>query len=169
MTYQLGVRERARLCAIRGFPSSGSESTAGDTYYVDGARGDVIVQTQAVRDFIRLLRRADRQGVALSAASSFRTHRHQQELCREDLACRRGNYLLVAPAGWSNHQSGLAVDMVGTRVVGARSCGTGRARDPDSPVWRFMEQQGRALGLRQYAAESWHWESQLSPHSADRC
>ena len=163
------MRERARLCAVIGFPSSGSESTPSSEFYVRGARREVVVQSRAADQFVRLVRRAERAGVPLSAASSFRTHRHQKELCREDAACRRGNHLLVAPPGWSNHQSGLAVDVVGTRVVGAQSCGTGRARDPESPVWRFLEKQGRALGLVQYAAESWHWESRRAAGGVDRC
>jgi hypothetical protein len=163
------VRERARLCAVIGFSSSGSESSPGSEFYLKGARREVIVRSQASDEFVRLVHRAERVGVPLSAASSFRTHRHQKQLCRENAACRRGDHLLVAPPGWSNHQTGLAVDVVGTRVVGARTCGRGRALDPNSPIWRFMEKQGRALGLVQYAAESWHWESRQAAAGVDRC
>lgn len=168
-TYRLGVREDARLCAVIGFASSGSESTPGSEFYVKGARQEVIVRSQASEEFARLVQQAERLGVPLSAASSFRTHQHQKRLCREDAACRQGDHLLVAPPGWSNHQSGLAVDVVGTRVVGTQTCGQGRARDLGSPIWRFMEKHGRALGLLQYAAESWHWESRQGAVGRGRC
>jgi hypothetical protein len=60
----------------------------------------------------------------------------------------------------------MAIDLIGTWVRGKQSCGRGRAVDPASEVWAFMEQHARDFGFRQYAAESWHWDAS---GSEDRC
>lgn len=164
--HEEGAASRARLCAVPGFTSSDDESTPGDPYYVRGAKGQVIVHTDISGPTLRLFRFAATKGLRLQAASSFRTHAHQRATCRANEECREGDHTLVAPPGWSYHQTGLAIDVIGTYVEGRQSCGRGRAVDPGSEVWSFMERHARDFGFRQYAAESWHWDAS---GSEDRC
>jgi predicted small secreted protein len=164
--YDEGSPHQARLCAVPGFTSSDDESTPGDPYYVRGAKGRVIVHTDISRQTLQLFRFAARNGIHLQAASSFRTHRHQRATCRQNEECRSGDHTFVAPPGWSHHQTGTAIDVIGTYVEGTQSCGRGRARDPGSEVWAFMEKHARDFGFRQYAAESWHWDAS---GAEDRC
>jgi hypothetical protein len=58
------------------------------------------------------------------------------------------------------------IDLIGTYVRGKQSCRRGRALDPASEVWAFMEKYARDFGFRQYAAESWHWDAS---DREDRC
>ncbi len=164
--YDEGSAQRARLCAVPGFTSSDDESTPGDPFYVPGAKGLVIVHTDISGQTLRLFRFAARKGLALQAASSFRTQRHQRVTCRENDECSHGDYTFVAPPGFSYHQTGTAIDVIGTYVRGKRSCRRGRAVDPGSAVWAFMEKYARDFGFRQYAAESWHWDAS---EREDRC
>jgi hypothetical protein len=164
--YVDGRQLQARLCAVPGLPSSGVESVAESGYYVVGARGQAIVNARVSGAVLALVRAVRRQGLSLTANSSFRTMGHQRDLCRRDAGCLTGDYTLVAPPGRSQHQLGVALDIGGTRVAGARSCGPGRAMDPSSTVWRFLRREAGEFGLRQYAAESWHWDA--LPGS-DRC
>lgn len=163
--YADGQRHRVLLCAVDGLPSDSAESTPGTRHYVKGANGDAIVSAQISIGTTRLRRLAERQGIDLQVTSSFRTHEHQRELCGEDPACAGGDHRLVSPPGRSSHQMGLALDFRGTTATGTRSCTKGRATDPGSPVWRFLNQYADRNGLRQYAAESWHWESAHLPTS----
>lgn len=155
-----------RLCAVQGLRSTSPESQPGDRYYVDGAAGDAIVNARVSAAVSGLIRVARRHGLTLVAISSFRTMRHQQDLCSADEGCRRHDYTFVAPGGFSNHQLGIAIDFAGTTVRGRRSCVRGRAQDPGSRTWRFLAAHGSRFGLRQYAAESWHWDASTA---ADRC
>lgn len=161
--YADGRRHRILLCAVDGLPSDSPESTPGTRHYLKGANGDAVVHAQISRGTTRLRRLAERQGVELGVTSSFRTHEHQRELCDEDPGCAGGDHRLVSPAGHSSHQMGLALDFRGTGATGTRSCAKARATDPESRVWRFLNQHADRHGLRQYAAESWHWESAHLP------
>lgn len=161
--YIAGQRTQVRLCAVPGLPSDDEESTPGSPHYVVGADRRAVVSSTISESTWRLVRAAARLDVTLSVSSSFRTHQHQRTLCRQDGLCSSGDYTLVAPPGFSNHQAGVALDFDGTHVVGAQTCRE-RARDPRSAVWRFLNTRGRALGFRQYAAESWHWEVSDARH-----
>ncbi|UMG91846.1 D-alanyl-D-alanine carboxypeptidase family protein [Nocardioides sp. TF02-7] len=160
--YVDGRRVAVRLCAVPHLPSSGAESTASSRYHVPGARGRAVVNARISGAVRALVEAARREGLRLSANSSFRTMRHQRDLCREDPGCRRGDHTLVAPPGHSQHQLGVAVDFSGTRVTGGRSCDR-RAEDPASRVWRFLRRHAARFGFRQYAAESWHWDALSAP------
>lgn len=154
-----------RLCAVPGLPSRDEESTPGSRFHVAGADGEALVASTISDAVLRLVRQAAARGIALAVSSSFRTHRHQTALCRENAACAAGDHTYVAPPGWSNHQAGLAIDVEGTYATGGRTCRQ-RATDPTNPVWRFLEREARELGFRQYAVESWHWEVS---RTAGRC
>lgn len=158
-------RQRVLLCAVEGLPSESPESTPGNRYYLPGARGEAVVNQWISDGVAALLRQAKRQGVSLKVTSSFRSHARQRALCRQDPGCSKGDHRLVTLPGYSSHQMGLALDFHGTGTTGTRSCTTRRARDPDSRVWRLLNQHADRFGLQQYAAESWHWESAQLPTS----
>ena len=123
-----------------------------------GLESMVVGEREIAGQVRRALTAARRDGIRLSASSSFRTMRHQRSLCREDPGCRSGDYTLVAPPGYSQHQLGVAIDVTGTRVTATQSC-EHRAQDPGSRVWRFLSRHAGRFGFRQYAAESWHWDA----------
>ncbi len=126
----------------------------------------MIVNARVSRAVLGLLSAARSQGLRLEATSSYRSMRHQQELCAANAACVAGDHTFVAPPGYSNHQLGVAIDFAGTHVEGDRTCGRGRASDPTSEVWEFLRRTAHGFGYRQYAAESWHWDPTTTP---DRC
>ncbi len=161
--YTKGVKTPIRLCAVGGFKSTSAESNGG--YGIVGANGDVIINSRVSKNVTELFlaaktdKTAGANGLVLSAASSFRTFAHQEALCNKDAACRKGIGTYVAPPGYSNHQMGLAIDFAGTDVkADASSCTSGRATDPTSPVWRWLEKNAARFGYRQYMRESWHWD-----------
>lgn len=82
---------------------------------------------------------AAREGVAFSLHSGFRTHQRQAELYQE---WRRGAGNLAARPGYSNHQSGRAVDL---------------GLDAAGIAW--MAANARTFGFyRTVRGEPWHWE-----------
>lgn len=166
--YSAGTRIRARLCAIPGLKSSSDESRSGSAYYVSGANGDVIVNARGSGAVIGIYRAAINSGIAISATSSFRTMAHQQALCNADSGCRNGNYALVARPGYSNHQLGAAIDysMSHSPNSGA-TCSSGRDTNTSDALWSFLYRNAARFGVRQYAVESWHWET--NPASSSRC
>lgn len=118
-TVDLGIREdayssgnkiRARMCAVEGLPSSGEESTPGSQYYVEGANGRAIVASVVSENYAKLVQKAKAAGMSMTASSSWRSNDHQKYLkyCDDCNCCNGGN--TAASAGYSNHQSGLAID-----------------------------------------------------------
>lgn len=156
--YAKGKRIKIRLCAIPGFRSSSGESTKGSSYYVKGAKGDVVVNSRVSGSVLGIYRTARNSGRTLRANSSFRTMAHQKALCRANAACRGGDGTFVARPGHSNHQLGVAVDYAGTGATGGKKCSK-RAKDPGSGTWRFLTRNAPRFGMRQYAPESWHWDA----------
>lgn len=78
--------------------------------------------------------------VRLEIVSGYRTFEEQREL-RADYLAGRGN--LAAPAGHSNHHSGIAVDL----------------NTSDAGVYSWLRANGRDFGfIRTVPSERWHWE-----------
>ncbi len=161
--YRKGVLVPIRICAVAGFRSSSAESNGG--YGVVGANGDVIVNARVSKNVADMFAAAKNDttqgpnGLIFTAVSSFRTMAHQQDLCRQNALCTNGDGRYVAVPGNSNHQMGLAIDFAGTNVkTNATSCTSGRARDPGSQVWRWLENNAGKFSYRQYMRESWHWD-----------
>jgi D-alanyl-D-alanine carboxypeptidase len=76
----------------------------------------------------------------LAIRSGFRSHEKQKELYRE---YRRGWGNLAARPGYSNHQSGRAVDIY----------------IDDYNVYEWLLQNARNYGFkRTVKREAWHWE-----------
>lgn len=166
--YSQGTAISVRLCAIPGFKSTSQESTPGNTYYVAGSNGNVIVTSRVAGAVLAMYNKAKSQGLTLSAVSSFRTMAHQQALCNNDTGCRTGtSYAYVAKPGHSLHQLGVAIDFAGTnKKMSDANCTTRRATDTGSTVWNWLKNNAATYGYRQYAAESWHWDPVVS---SNRC
>lgn len=98
----------------------------------------VEVHTAAAFEALAAAARAD--GVNIRIVSGFRTMKRQRELYA---AYRAGRGNLAAPPGFSNHQSGKALDL-NTSAPG---------------VYRWLANHGGAHRFRRtVASEKWHWE-----------
>ena len=104
--------------------------------YVDGKP----VEVNTARAFLRMRAAAKAKGVAIRVVSGFRTMAQQRYLYNLYLS-GRGN--LAAKPGYSNHQSGHALDL-NTSAGG---------------VYTWLSNHGRAYGFkRTVPSERWHWE-----------
>ena len=165
--YDEGTLIPVRLCAVEGLPNTGTESTKGDPYYIDGSDGLTVVNARISGAAAALVKKAEKQGIDLVASSSFRTMKKQKALCQKDATggCPAGDYTLTAQPGHSSHQLGIAIDFEQPSVTGGKTCAT-RASEPSSAVWRFLNKTALSVGLKQYSAEAWHWDAY---GGKDRC
>lgn len=102
-----------------------------------------LVEVNTARAYLRMKRAASAKGVHLWINSGFRSMAQQRYLyhCYLTKACNGGN--LAAPPGYSNHQSGHALDL----NTSARG------------VYSFLANHGRTYGFhRTVPSEPWHWE-----------
>ena len=101
-----------------------------------------MVEVQTAHGFWRMAAAAEREGVNLTIISGFRTMASQQYLynCYRTKRCNGGNK--AARPGYSNHQSGLALDIYRGRGVVS-----------------WLRRNGRRFGfLETVSGEPWHWE-----------
>lgn len=87
--------------------------------------------------FLRMQREADQAGVYLGLTSGFRTNAEQTYLynCYVSGSCNNGN--LAAYPGYSNHQSGVAVDLTTSSWLAANASRFGFARTVPSEPWHY--------------------------------
>ncbi len=87
--------------------------------------------------FLRMQRAADAAGVYLALNSGFRTYAEQQYLygCYLSGTCNDGN--LAAAPGYSNHQSGVAVDLTTSGWLAANAGRFGFVRTVPSEPWHY--------------------------------
>jgi hypothetical protein len=163
--YHNGIRVPIRICAIPSITSTGEESNNG--FGVIGAGGFAVVNSRVSANFLAMGVTAAKSGTTLTAKSSFRTMAHQQYLCNKDSLCRNGIYTLVGEPGTSNHQMGIAIDFIGpsSSDSSAQSCST-RVRDTSNATWQWLNKNAAQFGIRQYSAESWHWDAMVA---SNRC
>lgn len=105
---------------------------------VDVAGEEVEVRT--ARAFEKMRAAAERDGVELVIWSGFRRHERQAELYAR---YRAGHGNLAAKPGYSNHQSGRALDL--------------RLRSEQTYAW-LLEHARRFGFKRTVRGEPWHWE-----------
>jgi hypothetical protein len=101
------------------------------------------VEVNTARAYLRMRRAARNVGVYLKVVSGFRTMAEQRYLynCYKTKRCNGGN--LAAPPGYSNHQSGHALDL----------------NTSSRGVYSFLANRGRSFGFRRTVpSENWHWE-----------
>jgi hypothetical protein len=116
-----------------------------ETAYVSGRASSIDVITiggKAVtratgHAFLRMQRAAHNAGVYLALTSGFRTNREQQYLygCYRSGNCNNGN--LAARPGYSNHQSGIAVDLTTSAWLAANAGKFGFRRTVPSEPWHY--------------------------------
>jgi hypothetical protein len=99
-----------------------------------------LVEYRTAEAYVRMKAAAARDGVYLQIVSGWRTMEKQRELYNLYLS-GRGN--LAARPGYSNHQSGLALDL-NTSAAG---------------VHNWLNRNGATYGFRRTVpSEIWHWE-----------
>ncbi len=122
-----------------------------DTGYVKGSAFEITVVTidgkpvevQTANAFYAMAQAAAQAGVTIKVVSGFRTMAEQQELYNCYINCNCNNCNLAAKPGYSNHQSGHALDL-----------NTGGAG-----VYNWLAKNGGAYGFSETVpSEDWHWE-----------
>lgn len=101
------------------------------------------VESDTANAYIALQRAAANDGVSLRIVSGFRTHDEQRYLygCYTSCTCNSCN--LAARPGYSNHQSGHALDL----------------NTSESGVLSWLNRRGAEFGFRRTVpSENWHWE-----------
>ena len=100
----------------------------------------VELETRTARAFRQMAAAAERMGIYLGIRSGFRSHDKQTELYRE---YQRGWGNLAARPGYSNHQSGRAVDIYIDNYA----------------VYEWLRAHAMQFGFkRTVKREAWHWE-----------
>jgi hypothetical protein len=126
-------------------------TTRSDTGYKSGQAFPITVVTvdgkpveiATANAFYVMQQAAAKQGVSIKISSGFRTMAEQQYLynCYLNKNCNNGN--LAAKPGYSNHQSGHALDL----------------NTSSSGVLTWLNANGSAFGFkRTVPSETWHWE-----------
>lgn len=119
--------------------------------YVDGRPVELTVtgvhgkplEIHTAQAFARMREAAARDAIDLQVVSGFRTMEEQTSLyaCYVNCNCNNCNY--AAPPGYSNHQSGRALDL--------------NTREPG--VYAWLATHAGAYGfVETVAGEPWHWE-----------
>lgn len=102
-----------------------------------------LVEVNTARAFLRMRKAAKAKGVSIVVNSGFRTMAKQRYLynCYKTKKCNNGN--LAAPPGYSNHQSGHALDL----------------NTASRGVYSYLARHGSAYRFkRTVPSERWHWE-----------
>ena len=130
--------------AISCAPSKGTGYVDGTPFEIDLVTVDgKPVEIDTANAFHVMQQAAAAQGVGISVVSGFRTMQEQQYLygCYVNCSCNSCN--LAAKPGYSNHQSGHALDL-NTKAPG---------------VLDWLNAHGAAYGFsRTVPSEPWHWE-----------
>jgi hypothetical protein len=122
-----------------------------DTGYRSGSRFSIAVvrvdarpvEVATANAYIAMQESARRDGVNLRIVSGFRTHGEQQYLYGCYVNCNCNNCNLAARPGYSNHQSGHALDL----------------NTSDRGVLSWLNRNAGRFGFsRTVPSEDWHWE-----------
>ncbi len=122
-----------------------------DTGYVDGNPFPIVVVTvdgkpaerETANAYYVMQQAAASDGVQIAVVSGFRTQAEQQYLYDCYIHCNCNNCNLAARPGYSNHQSGHALDL----------------NTASSGVLAWLNAHGGAFGFsRTVPSEDWHWE-----------
>ena len=126
-------------------------SERADTGYVRGDAFRITVVTvdskpverETANAYYVMQQAAQRDGVAIRIVSGFRTQDEQRYLYGCYTNCNCNNCNLAARPGYSNHQSGHALDL----------------NTSDGNVARWLNNNGARFGFRRTVpSELWHWE-----------
>jgi LAS superfamily LD-carboxypeptidase LdcB len=102
--------------------------------------GGAELEAKAAKAFRSMARAAQKSGVQVAIRSGFRSHDEQKQLYAR---YRKGWGNLAARPGYSNHQSGKAVDIY----------------IDDYKVYEWLKKNAAKYGFRRTVRrEAWHWE-----------
>lgn len=153
--YNRGTPIDIRVCGIPTIASTASESQPHNTFSIEGANGNLVVNSRISGTMLALGQMAIDDGVTQSAKSGFRSNQHQIQLWYDN----GQNPIYVASPGYSDHQLGLAVDFANMNVKGGTTCGS-RAQEPGNYYWEWVNHHAPVFGMRPINSESWHWTAQ---------
>ena len=129
--YRAGEAIPIKLCEVTNLPqTSGYGAHNGHASVNSRVSGAVYAMVEA----------AKKDGVQMSAISTFRTMADQQSLCPCDGRT-------VAIPGNSNHQLGIAIDFGGN----------GQFLGKGNKMWEWLNKNAAKFGYKQYPPEPWHW------------
>jgi len=98
------------------------------------------VEAKTAKAFRKMASAAAKQGIQLAIRSGFRSHDKQKELYAR---FRRGWGHMAAKPGFSNHQSGRAVDIY----------------IEEYKVYEWLKKHAHKFGFKKTVRrEAWHWE-----------
>lgn len=126
-------------------PAAHAEKTTG---YVAGAKTSLRiteingkdVEVRTAKAFRTMAKAASKHGVDLRIRSGFRSYAKQARLYKQ---YRKGQGNLAAPPGYSNHESGRALDL----------------NVSDHKAFDWLQSHGATYGFhRTVPGEAWHWE-----------
>jgi hypothetical protein len=116
-----------------------------DTAYVSGSPRSIKLITIGGKptsiavghQFLKMQKAADAAGVSLAISSGFRTMAEQQHFydCYKTKRCNNGN--LAAKPGYSNHQSGYALDLTTSSWLARNASRFGFRRTVPSEAWHY--------------------------------
>lgn len=129
-----------------------------------------LVEIRTAEAFVRMRSAAARDGVRISIVSGFRTMDQQRHLYQLYLS-GRGN--LAARPGYSNHQSGLALDLNAsaggvTSWLNRHGSEYGFRRTVPSEVWHWERPAGSQGGVTHGARDASCWSTTLNRSMAER-
>jgi len=164
--YTEGVLVPHRLCAVNNLPS--------DEDAVPGANLKAVVNSRVSGAVKKMVDDAASAGVELTSVSSFRSMEVQQGKWDDNVAsgdCSETEQLPdcdVAKPGYSNHQSGTAIDFAvspsgSLNAEDSNNVCTDRMRYDDSPKWMWLFENAENYGYTQLAYEAWHWDPATGP------
>lgn len=136
---------KIRLCQVPDIPGNGNDKNG------NLISGGAVVEARVSGAWVALAKKAKADGVGLTSSSSFRL---------ADSCGGTGNGVNCALPGQSAHQTGWAIDfadMGGFTATGSPASCAGRMTY-NSPQWKWMKENAEAFGIKQYSAESWHWD-----------
>jgi len=118
--------------------------------------GKHILDARVAQIFLRMQADAKRDGVNIKINSSFRLPEEQEYFYCKYL---NGTGNKAAKPGFSNHQSGVALDLNTKGIPNDKSI---RRRTKVSTgqgdVWEWLNKNGGKYGFRQIKIEHWHWQ-----------
>jgi hypothetical protein len=118
--------------------------TQGDSFSITVVTvDDRPVEQHTANAYIAMQAAAAEDGVAVRIASGFRTMAQQEYFYGCYINCNCNNCNLAARPGYSNHQSGHALDL----------------NTSDAGVYDWLTERGGSFGFsRTVSSEPWHWE-----------
>ena len=140
------MRSIALVLAVLGVTATAQARTA--TGYTNGEKtkikivdcGNSEAEVHTAIAFRAMEKAASKAGLDLRIRSGFRSHEKQKRLYKE---YQRGEGHLAARPGYSNHESGRALDIYIT----------------DYRVFEWLKQHASEYGFhRTVPGEAWHWE-----------